>query len=107
MPGTIPTVEIVIALPAIAMPHDSERIVAAFASIEKVRLVNSGTEAVMTAIRLARAFTGRDMIVKMIGCYHGHTDALLVSAGSGAATFGTPNSAGVPGAVPLRPRRAT
>src|SRR6476660_1772202 len=67
-------------------------------SIEKVRLVNSGTEATMSCIRLARAFTGRDKIVKFDGCYHGHADALLVKAGSGALTHGQPSSAGVPSA---------
>ena len=65
-------------------------------SIEKVRLVNSGTEATMSAIRLARGFTKRDLIVKFIGCYHGHVDSLLVKAGSGVATFSLPESAGVP-----------
>jgi glutamate-1-semialdehyde 2,1-aminomutase len=67
-------------------------------SIEKVRMVNSGTEAAMSCIRLARAFTGRDKIVKFDGCYHGHGDALLVRAGSGALTHGRPSSAGVPSA---------
>ncbi len=65
-------------------------------SIEKLRFVNSGTEAVMSAIRLARGATGRDKIVKFEGCYHGHADSLLVKAGSGAATFGVPNSGGIP-----------
>jgi glutamate-1-semialdehyde 2,1-aminomutase len=65
-------------------------------SLEMVRLVSSGTEATMTAIRLARGFTRRDLIVKFEGCYHGHADALLVKAGSGALTFGNPSSAGVP-----------
>src|SRR6516162_2938055 len=65
-------------------------------SIEKVRMVNSGTEATMSCIRLARAFTGRDKIIKFDGCYHGHGDALLVKAGSGALTHGKPSSAGVP-----------
>jgi len=65
-------------------------------SLEMVRLVSSGTEATMTAIRLARGFTGRNVIVKFEGCYHGHADALLVKAGSGALTFGQPSSAGVP-----------
>jgi glutamate-1-semialdehyde 2,1-aminomutase len=65
-------------------------------SIEKVRMVNSGTEAAMSAIRLARGFTGRDKIVKFDGCYHGHADSLLVQAGSGALTHGRPDSAGVP-----------
>lgn len=67
----------------------------AMPSIEKVRLVNSGTEATMSAIRLARAFTGRDLVVKFAGCYHGHVDSLLVAAGSSAATLGVPNSPGV------------
>ena len=74
----------------------AERIIATMPSIEKVRFVNSGTEAVMTAIRLARAATGRHGIVKCIGCYHGHSDAMLVSAGSGAMTLGVPSSPGVP-----------
>ena len=64
-------------------------------SIEMVRLVNSGTEATMSAIRLARGFTGRDVIVKFAGNYHGHVDSLLVAAGSSAATLGVPNSPGV------------
>jgi glutamate-1-semialdehyde 2,1-aminomutase len=68
-------------------------------SIELLRLVSSGTEATMTAIRLARGFTGRELIVKFEGCYHGHADALLVKAGSGALTFGNPSSAGVPADV--------
>ncbi|MDR1081787.1 MAG: aminotransferase class III-fold pyridoxal phosphate-dependent enzyme, partial [Deltaproteobacteria bacterium] len=68
-------------------------------SMETVRLVNSGTEACMSAIRLARGFTGRDVIVKFAGCYHGHADSLLVAAGSGLATFGVPSSAGVPEAL--------
>ena len=67
-----------------------------FASVEKIRLVNSGTEATMSAIRLARGFTGRDRIVKFDGCYHGHGDSLLVKAGSGVATLGLPDSPGVP-----------
>ena len=65
-------------------------------SIELVRFVSSGTEATMSAIRLARGFTGRDKIVKFEGCYHGHSDSLLVKAGSGALTFGVPTSPGVP-----------
>jgi glutamate-1-semialdehyde 2,1-aminomutase len=65
-------------------------------SVEKVRMVNSGTEATMSCVRLARGFTGRSMIVKFEGCYHGHVDSLLVKAGSGALTNGTPDSAGVP-----------
>ena len=71
-------------------------VVGFFDSIDKVRFVSSGTEAVMSAIRLARGFTGRDDIVKFTGCYHGHSDSLLVEAGSGAATFGNPSSPGVP-----------
>ena len=68
-------------------------------ALEMVRLVNSGTEATMSALRVARGFTGRDGIVKFDGCYHGHSDALLVKAGSGAATFGNPDSGGVPASV--------
>lgn len=74
----------------------ASEIISAFPSIERVRLTSSGTEAAMSAIRLARGFTGRDRIVKFDGCYHGHSDSLLVKAGSGLATFGTPDSAGVP-----------
>src|SRR5205814_7210881 len=67
-------------------------------SVQKVRMCNSGTEACMSAIRLARGFTKRDKIIKFDGCYHGHVDSLLVKAGSGALTFGHPDSAGVPAA---------
>ena len=74
----------------------AERIVACYPAIEKMRFVSSGTEATMSAIRLARAATGRKIIVKFEGCYHGHADGLLVKAGSGVATFGIPGSAGVP-----------
>jgi glutamate-1-semialdehyde 2,1-aminomutase len=74
----------------------AELIVKLVPSIEKVRLVSSGTEATMSAIRLARGFTGRSKIIKFEGCYHGHADFLLVKAGSGALTFGNPTSAGVP-----------
>ena len=74
----------------------AERITACFPAIEKMRFVNSGTEATMSAIRVARAATGRKIIVKFEGCYHGHADGLLVKAGSGVATFGIPGSAGVP-----------
>src|SRR5579862_815239 len=74
----------------------AERIVRFYPSLEQVRFVSSGTEAVMSAIRVARAVTGRDLIVKFSGCYHGHADHLLVAAGSGLATFGTASSAGVP-----------
>jgi glutamate-1-semialdehyde 2,1-aminomutase len=73
----------------------AELIIAAIASVEKVRLVNSGTEATMSALRLARGFTGRDAVVKFAGNYHGHVDSLLVAAGSSAATLGVPNSPGV------------
>ncbi len=68
-------------------------------SVEKVRMVNSGTEATMSCVRLARGFTGREKILKFEGCYHGHVDSLLVKAGSGALTHGTPDSAGVPAAL--------
>lgn len=71
----------------------------AIPSLEKVRFVNSGTEAVMTTIRVARAFTGRDKILKFAGCYHGHSDLVLVAAGSGPSTLGTPDSAGVPKSI--------
>src|SRR6187399_48859 len=74
----------------------AELLTRALPSIEQVRLVSSGTEAVMSALRLARGFTGRKVIVKFEGCYHGHSDFLLVKAGSGALTFGNPTSAGVP-----------
>jgi glutamate-1-semialdehyde 2,1-aminomutase len=74
----------------------AEKVCALYPSIEMLRAVSSGTEATMSALRAARGFTGRDVIVKFEGCYHGHADFLLVKAGSGAATFGTPDSAGVP-----------
>src|SRR6185436_6445280 len=74
----------------------AELIIEAMPSIEMVRMVSSGTEASMSAIRLARGFTGRDLIVKFAGCYHGHVDSLLASAGSGLATFGIPGTPGVP-----------
>ncbi len=74
----------------------AEIICEAIPSIEKIRLVSSGTEATMSAIRLARAYTGKDIIIKFEGCYHGHVDSLLVKAGSGALTFGIPDTAGVP-----------
>ena len=73
----------------------AELIIDMFPSIEKVRMVNSGTEATMSAIRLARGFTGRDKIIKFEGCYHGHGDSFLIAAGSGAITMGTPDSPGV------------
>ncbi|NOR58668.1 MAG: glutamate-1-semialdehyde 2,1-aminomutase [Sulfurimonas sp.] len=74
----------------------AQLVVSMFDSVDKIRFVSSGTEAVMSAIRLARGFTGRDDIVKFTGCYHGHSDCLLVEAGSGAVTFGNPSSPGVP-----------
>jgi glutamate-1-semialdehyde 2,1-aminomutase len=77
----------------------AERVVACYPVMEKLRFVSSGTEATMSAIRLARAATGRNLIVKFEGCYHGHADGLLVKAGSGVATFGIPGSAGVPDAI--------
>jgi glutamate-1-semialdehyde 2,1-aminomutase len=76
----------------------AEKIRAAVPSMEMVRLVNSGTEATMSALRVARGFTGRDLAVKFEGCYHGHVDSLLVKAGSGVATLGIPDTAGVPAA---------
>jgi len=77
----------------------AEKVCALVPSIEKVRMVSSGTEATMSAIRLARGFTGRDNIIKFEGCYHGHSDSLLVKAGSGALTFGVPSSPGVPASL--------
>jgi glutamate-1-semialdehyde 2,1-aminomutase len=82
----------------------AERIVKSYAALEQVRFVSSGTEAVMSAIRVARAATHRDTIVKFAGCYHGHADHLLVAAGSGLATFGRPSSAGVPEAFVAQTR---
>jgi glutamate-1-semialdehyde 2,1-aminomutase len=82
--------------PTLAETELAKEVVSIFDSIDKVRFVSSGTEAVMSAIRLARGFTERDDIVKFEGCYHGHSDSLLVQAGSGAATFGNPSSPGVP-----------
>jgi glutamate-1-semialdehyde 2,1-aminomutase len=83
-------------------PHEVELarlVVEAVPSIEKVRMVNSGTEATMSALRLARAVTGRELVVKMEGCYHGHVDSLLVKAGSGVATLGIPGTPGIPARV--------
>jgi glutamate-1-semialdehyde 2,1-aminomutase len=74
----------------------AELVLKAYPSMDKVRMVNSGTEATMSAIRVARGYTGRDKIIKFEGCYHGHADGLLVKAGSGAMTFGVPDSPGVP-----------
>ena len=84
--------------PTEAETEMAERIVARVPSVDMVRMCNSGTEATMSAIRLARAFTGRDQFLKFAGCYHGHSDGLLVAAGSGALTLGVPNSPGVPAA---------
>ena len=85
----------------------AELIVELIPSIEKVRFVSSGTEATMSAIRLARGFTGRDKIIKFEGCYHGHSDSLLVKAGSGALTFGVPSSQAYPKHLPTTPSRST
>jgi glutamate-1-semialdehyde 2,1-aminomutase len=85
--------------PTMAEVDLAAEIVEAVPSVEKVRLVSSGTEAAMSAVRLARAHTARDRIIKFAGCYHGHVDALLASAGSGVATLGLPSSPGVPTAV--------
>ena len=82
--------------PTLAETELAQLVTSIFDSIDKVRFVSSGTEAVMSAIRLARGYTGKDDIVKFEGCYHGHSDSLLVQAGSGAATFGNPSSPGVP-----------
>ncbi len=82
--------------PTVVETELAEEIVSLFDVIDKVRFVSSGTEAVMSALRLARGYTGRDDIVKFTGCYHGHSDSLLVQAGSGAVTFGNPSSPGVP-----------
>src|SRR6187397_2786300 len=80
-----------------ALEHElGEAVRSLVPSMERVRFVSSGTEATMSAIRLARAFTGRDRIIKFEGCYHGHVDGLLVKTGSGALTHGRPDSAGVP-----------
>ena len=87
-------------IPTEAEVRLAEEVCARVPSVEKLRLVSSGTEATMTAVRLARGVTGRDVVLKFAGCYHGHADALLASAGSGVATLGLPGSAGVPaGAV--------
>lgn len=83
-------------LPTAAESEMAQLMIDAYPGMEEVRMVNSGTEAAMSAIRLARAYTGRDDIIKFAGCYHGHSDSLLVSAGSGALTFGVPSSPGVP-----------
>jgi glutamate-1-semialdehyde 2,1-aminomutase len=85
--------------PTLAETTLAKKIIAAFDSIEKVRLLSSGTEAAMTAIRLARGFTKKDLIIKMAGCYHGHSDSLLVAAGSGLAESGSPSSGGVPDSI--------
>lgn len=74
----------------------AELIISMVPSVEKVRMVNSGTEATMSALRLARGYTGKDLVIKFSGCYHGHSDSFLIKAGSGAMTFGVPNSPGIP-----------
>ncbi len=86
-------------VPTLAEIELAELICSAFPAMNMVRLVSSGTEATMSALRLARAATGRERVVKLAGCYHGHADAFLVAAGSGAATLGVPSSPGVPAAV--------
>ncbi|MDH3546225.1 MAG: glutamate-1-semialdehyde 2,1-aminomutase [Gammaproteobacteria bacterium] len=85
--------------PCVLETRLAEKICALMPSIERVRMVSSGTEATMSAIRLARGFTGRDKIIKFEGCYHGHSDSLLIKAGSGALTLGVPSSPGVPGGL--------
>ena len=85
--------------PTLAESELARLVMRVYPSIEMIRMVNSGTEATMSALRLARGFTKRDKIVKFIGCYHGHSDGLLVKAGSGLATFGVPDSPGVPKGV--------
>ena len=85
--------------PTVLETEMAERVCALVPSVDKVRMVSSGTEATLSAIRLARGFTGRDVVVKFEGCYHGHGDSLLVKAGSGALTFGVPTSPGVPAAL--------
>jgi glutamate-1-semialdehyde 2,1-aminomutase len=85
----------------------AELVAEAFPSVELVRFVNSGTEAAMTAVRLARAFTGREKLIKFDGCYHGHADGLLVKAGSGVLTLGAPDSPGVPAAAAAQTLSAT
>ena len=85
--------------PTLAETNLAKKVITAFNSIEKVRLVSSGTEVVMTAMRLARAYTRKDLIIKMAGCYHGNSDALLVAAGSGVAEAAIASSAGVPDSV--------
>ena len=85
--------------PTVLETEMAERVCALVPSMDKVRMVSSGTEATLSAIRLARGFTGRDAIVKLEGCYHGHADSLLVKAGSGALTFGVPTSPGVPASL--------
>jgi len=85
--------------PSLIETRIAEKVCALMPSIERVRMVSSGTEATMSAIRLARGFTGRDKIIKFEGCYHGHSDSLLIKAGSGALTLGVPSSPGVPAAL--------
>ena len=82
--------------PCVLETRIAEKICQLVPSIERIRMVSSGTEATMSAIRLARGYTGRDKIIKFEGCYHGHSDSLLIKAGSGALTLGVPSSPGVP-----------
>ena len=85
--------------PSVIETELAKKICSMVPSIERIRMVSSGTEATMSAIRLARGHTGRDKIVKFEGCYHGHSDSLLIKAGSGALTLGVPSSPGVPGGI--------
>ena len=85
--------------PTILETEMAKSIKSIFPSMEKMRMTSSGTEATMSAIRLARGYTNKDKIIKFEGCYHGHVDSLLVNAGSGAATFGVPSSPGIPKAL--------
>ena len=85
--------------PTVAEIHMAEKIISMVPSVEKIRMVNSGTEATMSAVRLARGFTGRSKIIKFEGCYHGHGDSFLIAAGSGALTFGIPDSKGITDSV--------
>src|SRR5512146_1716463 len=86
-------------IPNVQEVEIAELVTSLLPSVEMVRFVSSGTEATMSAIRLARGFTGRDLILKFAGCYHGHGDSFLVQAGSGVATLGLPDSPGVPAAL--------
>jgi len=111
-----PTVEAVVAqaqralgfgAPTVGEIELAEKVIEMVPSMAKVRMVSSGTEATMSAIRLARGYTGRDKILKFTGCYHGHSDSLLVKAGSGVLTLGIPNSPGVPESIATHTLNAT